>query len=1385
MKNCVNRSSKEFIELSNQISINPIVLAAKVSLWQETNGLDKFPTVEDITIQEYNLNKPNFEKVTLDNTDMIFDTLSDTTTVKDNKEVSDEILFAGTNKKLYSASEILMNIINSNEIDKTENGSFFLEKAFNLLNKSGAKVRVISEEEFKDISEDGIMLYDSVDNTIYISRDILSKYSPETVLESFIHEVVHSTTVRAYFEPKTFEEREFKKFIDDAYIQYKDLSKSRNQLGELMYGFTNQAEFIAEIYSNPSFRNELQKSESFWKELIDAIRRLFGMNKTSSNNRLIESVLLFETVEKFAESDSSNWKGTIFNNPKYNIFEKQIDNKKTSLTSLEDKLNYNISRLLESIEFNVNTYRYLTRIIKDGTKAEGLDRQVQKLVSLQAEINQLSDNEKILGVVAFVNMMNDSMKYVQGQIDKVDYSDYESIKNTARIYDNYLTTYSVIEDVQQLLADISTDENQSIISKTELSELESLVAQSSGQYNLLTDKINSLKIKALKLYLKDIKYFPNVEKRNVERLRKEFKDNKIPGDRESWVIDKLHNRDKDIIQDELEQEIDNIINNPSVDIYAADVTFSTSVNISAPLINIANQILNQVNNERLDIERSEDIKFRELFNELVKEKGTNSVDKLYKNILQYDKSGKPYLLGEYNINFYTEVYNKVKELQRSKKNLLQEYRPELNDARAKFGENSREYQLVESRLKSDRIKIDAQIKKLQKDNLLFEGKKVIGIQDKWKNNITLTETESKVRQFFIDKTEESSKATFGKASLVKYAYTKDIKFYELPKITKTDTERLWSGDIKGTVSDKWKDLTTIKPDDYGYVTEEKDLSNNPINRLRVHYRGKIDNKDQSLDLFNIYRLEFKNGNMYKFRREVETELNFLVDIAKDKKYYENKGTKPVVNIRTKKYNIIEGQQSNTYKMMSNMLETKLYDVLNKTGTKIAGVELNKAVGALNATTSFLTLSLNLASGTANVLNAQSQIFLESFIKGHFITAKGIAKANEIYGKDLINILADTTNPISTSFTNQVMEMFNVHGDINFSESNFIKSDLLKKGLNRESLQIFQQSGEHWIQSTITMSVLDGIKVLNKDGKFIDKKGNEVSEVKAASLLDMMNTTEDGLVQLDDKVVYTTHSRLSEWNNGGKDKVDQLIIKKLNDSVGNYRQTDQPEIKRHWWGKLIMLYRNYLVPMGQARFRGVEFAFTSSEKLTDEQRRFSYALQENEEGTYVTLMRYLSSSIKNGEKWLLFKENWSNLSDYEKHNIKRTVTEIVLTSVLAPLAALLAGGADDDEDYKFFIAYQMRRLDTELSSYRSPGEMFKMMRSPIPSARLLETSMSTLNSTINPFSWSEINDEYEQGVNKGKNKLLVKWQKQLPVLKEFVRTYEDLYKYQNSPVGTGL
>ena len=1403
MANCINKNHPDVIKMAEELNVLPAVLSAKIGIWQTKNDIiDRFPTVSELNdskeINQDLLENVDFTDVTTSKETQIFD---DVNVVKENEEKTfessnKELLFASEPKKQATATEVLKNIIGSTEIDHFKESTFFLEKSMNLLNKSGAKFKVITQEEFNKLQNDNtnvLMLYNSVDNTIYTTKEILSQTSPELIAEAFIHELVHSVSVKAYFDPVTFEEFQFQQFIDESYEQYKFLAEEENTEGKLMYGFTNQAEFIAEIYSNPKFREKIQSLEKGWlSKLIDSVRRLFSLPKSGYNNKLISSILLFETVDNFVTSGKySNWKGTIFRNPKYEIFAKENENK-TELDTIEKQLNHNIERINESLKINIDKYKYLSKVFKDN---EGILAYLDTLETLRNEINQFQDLNQIKGIVIFLETMGKTLDFIESKLDTIDYTDNNNLRETAKIYDSYLSTYSVIEDIETLLSSLSQDKQQTIITQDDLNKLKSLFYERSGKYSSLNSRFLNVKQDVAKNLLKNIKYFPKIEKDHYDRLAVEHRNNKIPTDKDVWIVDKMLNRDKDLIEQDLEQAVNEFVKNPAFDIYASDVTFSSAINVSSPLVQIMNTLLIEIDNKRLTDERAKDLEFKALFEKLVAEKGTNNIETLYKNILDTSKTGKKYLLSEYKADFLEEVNLKIKSLKNELYQTTQKNSAELVKLSNQGLINSKKYQDLaaeNTKLKKD---TEDQIKKLEKDNLILDSAgKVIGIKDKWKSDLTkLSKVEREMLDFFIKVSQDSHNNTFGKESLINFTYRINDNvdkfsryvalFYELPKITKSDTERIWSNVGKGIVQDKWKDLTQLRPDDIGYSTVETDMNHKPIHRLKIHYRnGNFNNKDQSLDLMNLYRLEYKNTSSYKHRREAESDLNFLLDIARNKKYYEKTGTQNAVNKRNRKFNEIEGESSNTFKMMQNMMEMKFYDILSKTGVKIGNVEMNKVADGINRMQAFLALSANIASGTANVLNAKSQLFLESIFKGHFITAGSIKKSEGIYFKDLPNNLADLTNGISISFTNQMLEMFNVRGNFNFSEANFLRSDMIKMGLHTEALQVFQDSGEHWIQSVTTMSVLDGVKVMNENNQFIDKKGNVVnSKDKAASLLDMMSKNKDGLLEVDSKVAYTTHSRLTKWNEGGKEKIDLLLVKKINDVVGNYRKTDQPDLKRHWWGKLVMLFRGYLVSMGQARLRGVEYSLISKEKLTEDQRRFSNALQEYEEGTYVTLIRYLKNSIKGVQTWAMLKDNWSNLTDYERHNVKRSVTEIVLTAAILPmLSALFAGAAaDDDNEYLYFVAYQVRRLETELSSYRDPREMLKMLRSPIPSVRLLEHTLTSLETVLNPFSWGKLMEEYKVGEFKGQNKFLIKQQKQIPILKEFMKSYDDWYQFQDS------
>lgn len=1283
------------------------------------------------------------------------------------KEINMFNLFNGKMTEGTTSKDVLSNLIASGALN--ENEKLLAEM---LLNKVDSKIAIV-----ESLPDNMLMGYDTKQKYIVLSQERLNSTNPQEIIEGFLHEAIHNVMYSIVNNPQSIDEKLFGYKLLRLFNRYNELYNNNNIPADekKKYGLKNVQEFVAEIVTNPEFRQLLDEldstKKSLWQQLIEFIESLFGISKSG----IIKDVMRL--------SESYDGRAAISKTTLAKIAHEDL---LTNLETTQDKYSNAISRIKESLDYNINNFTNISNRVRyyDEKAADNWDKYIQALRDIKTAIAQFQEIEPADSLSYFLDAMDASLEQITNRLNSIDYENVEEAIKTYEIYSGYLDTYNVIGEVSELLAHMKENkDDNTVLNEEDIKNLDIRLNYAKTQYDDLSNRFKAVRGNILAEVLNKPLFFPNIITEHKKSLIKEYKDKGLNTDRDVWISDKLYNRDKDIISEKIKKEVNKLINNPAFDIYGSDVKLSSVTNISSPLLQIMNQIITNIKNERTEIERLKDIEFNTLFRKLVDEKGTNNIKKLYANILDKDKSGKSFIKGAHKIGLY-DVIKDFKLKDNDYKSKLADLDIELREVRDEFTINSQEYKDVLAKKRATRKERDSAKMKFLKANFeLTDKNEVIAPLAKWKTDESnLTETEKEVLNFFRDLTEENNKFFNGAESLVKYQFK--AKFYELPKVTKSDAERLWTGEAASIVTDKYTDLTKERPDDFGYTTQYTDLTGEKINRLKVHFRdrmGTFENKDQSLDLMTIMRMDYQASNAHKIRKESEPILKMLVELAGSKQYYEMTGTRKVRSSSTGKYNLKSGSSSNTYAFAMNMLETKFYDELHKSNVKLGNVDANKAVGFFNNATAFMTLSLNIASGTANVINAQAQLFLESFIKGKYIKASSIAKANKLYSVHLLDTLSDVTNPVNNSYINQINEMFDIHGLFMLTEASFLKSDLVKKGVNMESLQVLQDGGEHYIQSVITMAVLDGVKVMNSDHKYINKDGKVVTSInEAASLLDMLQKDEGGLVNLNENVVYTSHSNLVKWNEGGKTQVDSLIDKKIKDSIGNYKKMDQPDLMRHWYGKLLLLFRKYLIPMGQARLRGIEYSFIPENELTPDQRRYSYALQEYEEGTYVTLIRYIVTALKN-KKVSLLMTNWAELSDYEKVNIKRSVTELIMSLAILPLLTMLvmsAADGDDDEEL-YFLAYQLRRLETELAAYWSISENLKMLRSPIPSSRLIETALGIFGALATPWN---LGDEYETGEFKGQNKFTTRLKRKIPVVKEFNRQYETLFNFQNRPGG---
>ena len=632
--------------------------------------------------------------------------------------------------------------------------------------------------------------------------------------------------------------------------------------------------------------------------------------------------------------------------------------------------------------------------------------------------------------------------------------------------------------------------------------------------------------------------------------------------------------------------------------------------------------------------------------------------------------------------------------------------------------------------------------------------------------------DKKLLDAFKTISDNSSDNTFGINSLRKrIGYTADALFYKLPSITKSDLERLQGGSVKGLMNDKIKDLKEQhRPDDRGYESVKASADGRIIRDIPIHFRGKLDPNNQSIDLFSMYKLEAHNGIAFKHRKKKEMFLEMILDVATNKEYYETKGMSftPLQNLFAKRNKdlVKEGNTTKeTVKKLKGMMDSQLYDINKLYAGKIGKYDAQKLVGFINGYTGMLGMSLNYHSALVNLTGGYAQFLIHAISKD-VINVKNIKNAIAKYTVDTGKNLKDFNAATNNSYSNQINIMFDTFGGLTIGTDSFLKDKAWKKLANVHGLTVLHQLGEHQLQSIIAMAVLDSTKALDKDGKRIGDK----------TMLDVLSLNDKSKLTLDDGVVYNEHSPLTEWNKGGRVEMQQLIKYKIQKTLGNYDGNLQGEIMKTPIGRLVLMYRRFFIPLALDRFRGANKAFTKKDDIQEHEKFFSHATKKYEEGSYVTSVRFLTRTLSTLKLDIITKD-WNSLTDSERSNIHKTIVEFGSAAVLGMLAAMIAQAADDeDDDLLYFLAYTMRRMESELAQFSNPKEAFRITKSPFAGLRTIENMTELLGNLVDVTSWDE---RYKSGKRKDELKIKRNIEKMIPVINKMGRQNQEMYNYLES------
>lgn len=1396
---CPNKRLKIWKDLVQQVGENKAYL-----LWAEYDGNvpDNYyknevilnSTKDEFTIL-FNKKQNPLNEFVNNSGPLFFEPSKDVKNQNTRFESNKQLLFNNEDiTKSFTSKEVLQNIIDSN-LDFSKEGTELIIKAINVLNRANARVKIVSQDYFDSLVKNSegegtaVMAYNSDLNSIYLTESSLTNFTNEQIIASFLHEVAHNLSIKALVNPETFAEKEFNHLIEKAFEQYAYLGKKLK--GSKSYGFTNKKEFVAELYSNAEFRQEIiELDKGFWQKFKDAIRRLLGLPKSLKNDQLIDSILLIEKVEGFIENNNSEFEGfakTDYSNSFNNVMFKKVDqSKEIELDTLDKHLQHTVDLAKDRIIQLIAR----TNSVKNPKNKEDHANFIKDFEKLLNELENASEVDKWQAINAYVTSFSKTVTKLKTSLDKLLYDketdtftrdiNKDSMLESINRYDEYLSSYDLLDEIKDLIKRSQNDITVTKSNKEDLNKIKSVLNSLQDSHDDITSHfLNVKRAYFVKEFSKPENNTKVVSQWRDKLFTEHSKLNIKSETKEEYFGRMIQTKYKDEYENDLLSSARKIVYDPYFDISSLERSTTDLLNINSPLINLISNVIGKIRDSIISQYHDKQFEMKKYFDKYSKEKGQNSQSKMYGNLLELSKSqDKYYLKGEYSVEFLDivendlyPILNKIKEIVSKYENLTkQEIKKELKT-------NSEYLQLVKQRsewFRNHTVKIDG----ITKPKVKYKNKELTGV-------------EKETLDYFKSETDKNNEEAYNnQVSLIRNLY--GAKFYSLPAVTKTDLERTLEGDIKGQITDKWKDLTETRIDDVTYG-EAVDNKNKERRTVKIGYRGKIASKDQSLDLFTVFRKEGLNAINYKEKKSKENKLKLFVDIAKEKNYkkrslntgkwLQNKYAKNTPGVTFK------GEFSEELKKIEGLLETHLYDILSYSGGKVLGtnIEANKLSSLANGTAASIAMTANLGSGVVNILNGTTQLIIDA-TGGNLFNKTDLLKAEANYNnpKNIMSILADLNQPVKTSFHNQLLDMFDVMGGFDNATQEFIRNSLAKKLISRNSMNGLNEMGEHMMNSVLTEAVLRGIKVMNDKRQFIDKNGNVVEESKAASLFDMLSLNEDGKLVMNDKVVYTKKNLDSKYHEGGKQHINYVIKKKGEDLYGVYDPLMKAEIAKTWWGKTVLMFKNFFLSGLKYRYKGVQTSLKSKDELTEDDISFNNAEQEFTEGIYTTFIRFIKEGVIPTLKGLQLahsKDYYNSLTEYEKANLKKTTLEIGLTMILLPvLGALLGAAAGDDDDEIYFAMYVFRRLESELSQFRDPRELNRMIQNPVAANRFIQNSLTAISDIITPLNFAPQNNEqfidYLSEDTQGKNITLKHIKKITPFYAQFDKEYNKLYNLIN-------
>lgn len=554
--------------------------------------------------------------------------------------------------------------------------------------------------------------------------------------------------------------------------------------------------------------------------------------------------------------------------------------------------------------------------------------------------------------------------------------------------------------------------------------------------------------------------------------------------------------------------------------------------------------------------------------------------------------------------------------------------------------------------------------------------------------------------------------------------------YLAPQVRKEFFERMRSGNFTENMKQYFKDLYSESQHD-DTVIRESEVESKKRQTIPIRYNTLFDNPtDMSLDA---------SGSMIAFANMAINfeEMNSIVDTMELLREHISEKRIKSDSITVSKGRIVQQidvTESELFKRVNDFYESALYgkEFADQGTIGKSNVNKRKLANLAIKGTVLNTLAFNALAGMANIFTGLHNARIEA-VGSQFFNYKDYLSSIKEYMSYIPSMIADFEAQRNSSFINLVNEYFQITQGI---EEQFRHMDIYKKSkifrmLNPRQAFILMNGGEHMLGMITGMAFLKSHNVLDANGK----KVSLFSQLKKDGY---RLTIPEGTRNLDGSL-FTDNDRASI----------QIKIREISERLnGIYNSEDKAAAQRTWQGSLIFLYRRYLIPNLNNRFG---------------RSNYSFALGAETKGYHRVITDFFIGLAKNRKDMIAFsKDYWGDMSDIDRMNLKKSVTEVgyilAMMAIYNLLSAVGTGTDKDDPYYERMLLYQVRRQMTEIGALSivvpfNVNEALTLLNSPTAALDYVSKTSDLFKVLFYP---SEANHIMQSGPYKG----MRRWQKNL-------------------------